>query len=323
MMASPTSKKTSWLREKLARKISGNKLEQTNDFSSSEQVQGLVECVPIDQYKKERFHDPFEEGEEDDLQENWEVLTLAKHRPAMDSNHPDGVLGQGANKPNRRNSSSQGKMSSILSSPILGGRTSSVGNRSALKQDKKSTGEMERPVSAGAALHRGTGKKKLLSVDSTTHQSSRTPSPSLGLERNSSQRSSLRRKSKENSSDVKSSSPGPRDPSPVDDDVMSQGGAFSKVRDTLRIRKGKKKKGSSTKVAYSVPELSLPNKYQDPFEPDFSENGDKMDEGSGHEFSFVSVPHYHPEYCDYCQQAAWGHHQVLKCASKYYPKYFV
>lgn len=301
-MASPTSrsKTTSWLREKFARRInSGGSTEGSTVVE--------VDSIPIERYSKTRSHDPFEEEEEEPV--DWEVLTLSRPgTTAMDSNQADG--GQSANKSSRKISGGQQtRMAGALGSPNLGGRSSVSGvTRSSLKQDKRHL-EIERPVSAGAAVQRGTGKKKLLSVNSTQNiQSGRTPSPNL--ERNTSQRSSFRRKT----SDQKSSSPGPglREASPD----PGQGSAFSKVRDTLRIRKGKKKKG--TKVAYSVPEFSFGNKYQDPFEtlPDYGESDDKIDEGMGHEFSFVNVPHHHPEYCDYCQQAAWGHHQVLKCTSK-------
>ena len=293
-MASPTSKSksTSWLREKFVKRSGGT--EESNLRGTIDIVD--IEFIPIKRYNKNISHDQIEE--------DWEVLTLTRPRASMDSNQIDGVLGQGANKTSRK-TSGQNRMASVLASPNLGGRSSVAGiTRSSLKQERKSDRDIiDRPVSAGAAVQRSTGKKKILSVNSTQNiHSGRTPSPNL--ERNS-LRSSFRRKT----GDQKSSSPGPREVSPD-----SQGSAFSKVRDTLRIRKGKTKK--SSKVAYSVPEFNFGNKYQDPFEslPDFDD--DKPDEGTGHEFNFVNVPHHHPEYCDYCQQAAWGHHQVLKCTSK-------
>ncbi len=106
--------------------------------------------------------------------------------------------------------------------------------------------------------------------------------------------------------------------------------AFDKVRDTLRISRPKKKKGKGKKLAYSIvvdpsqlstPEINLqePDKYQDPFETSFDENGDqekKMD----HVFKPASIPHNKPEYCDHCGDMAWGlYRQVLKCSSELNP----
>lgn len=285
-MSSPTSTKTSWLREKLSRRTSVINLSVTNSTL-------LTEVEPV----------PFEEDINQDSVDltDWEVLTLAKSRTT--NMEPDGR--QSTSASGRKVSGGQSKFG-VLSSPILGSRSSSVVSRPSIKQDKKFDKDfLERPLSAGPVVHRSTSKKKLLTVNNSP--SNRTPSP--GLERSSSQRSSQRHKSRDNQ---KMSSPGPREISPVGND---QGSAFSKVRDTLRIRKIKKKASSSKMAAYSVPVLDLPNKYQDPFEPDLSGH-DVSDEGTGHEFNFVNVPHYHPEYCDHCQQAAWGHHQVLKCNSK-------
>ena len=101
--------------------------------------------------------------------------------------------------------------------------------------------------------------------------------------------------------------------------------AFEKVRDTLRISRPKKKKKG--KLAYSIvvnpgelstPEINLhdPNKYEDPFETSYAENGDP-DQGKDHDFKPVSIPHNKPEYCDRCGDVAWGlYRQVLKCSSK-------
>ena len=71
------------------------------------------------------------------------------------------------------------------------------------------------------------------------------------------------------------------------------------------------------RLEYSIPELNMPHKYQDPFEsqPTFTDDEDSG-EGMGHEFDYVSVPHNKPQYCDHCDQTAWGHHQVLKCTSE-------
>ena len=299
-MASPTSKKTSWLKEKLTRRISGNQSKSSFDQQSFEEDSlGKFEIVQLGEDPLS-IVDPFTEQ---DYRGSWEILTLEKQKKSviMNSNQSDGVSGQGANKTNKKTS---GGGSKVLMSPILGGRVSTGGIRSALKQDKKPSPEMERPVSAGAALHKSTGnKKKYLSTDQ--HTNSRTPSPNF--EKGSPHRSSFKRKVGAN-----------RENSPIEDDQVNQAGNFSKVRDTLRIRKGKKK---STKVAqYSVPELNLPNKYHDPFEAstDFGETNDTSN-GLGHEFSVVNIPHNKPEYCDHCQQAAWGHHGVLKCISELNP----
>ena len=103
--------------------------------------------------------------------------------------------------------------------------------------------------------------------------------------------------------------------------------AFEKVRDTLRISRPKKKKKAKGKLAYSIvvdpaqmstPEISLhePDKYQDPFETSFAENGD-AEKRMDHVFKPASIPHNKPEYCDHCGDMAWGlYRQVLKCSSK-------
>ncbi len=288
-MASPPINKTSWLREKLTRRTSGQ----------SKQV-----VVEQDEEDFEFVGENIVTKATHDLEGGWEVLTLAKqknmNRTTLDANHTDGVLLQGGNKSGRKISGNN-----KLMSPILGGRSGGI--RSALKHDKKSIGDMAdtRPASAGANIHRSTSnKKKLLTADGYP-QNSRTPSP--GMERNTSTRSSFKRKGVV--TPVKESSPSDIDHSP------SIGGNFSKIRDTLRIRKGKKK---STKVAqYSVPELNFPMKYEDPFDvyADFGETPD-ISGSSGHNFVSVDVPHHKPEYCDHCQQATMGHNQTLKCTSK-------
>ncbi len=97
-------------------------------------------------------------------------------------------------------------------------------------------------------------------------------------------------------------------------------GSFAKVRDTLRIRRTKKRKkvGGVNYAAhqYSAPEINLhnPSKYQDPFEAGFTESTEET--GKGHEFKTVSIPHNKPEYCDHCGDNAWGYRQVLRCTSK-------
>ena len=103
--------------------------------------------------------------------------------------------------------------------------------------------------------------------------------------------------------------------------------AFEKVRDTLRISRPKKKKKAKGKLAYSIvvdpgqmstPEINLqePDKYQDPFETSYAENGD-MEKKMDHVFKPASIPHNKPEYCDHCGDMAWGlYRQVLKCERK-------
>ena len=101
--------------------------------------------------------------------------------------------------------------------------------------------------------------------------------------------------------------------------------AFSKVRDTLKISKAKKKARKKKGAAYSVDpvEINFPasTKYQDPFEapPSYT---DSMEVSSSskvqsHDFRPVSIPHNKPEYCDHCGETAWGlYRQVLKCSSE-------
>lgn len=304
-MSSPTSTKTSWLKEKLTRRISGS-----SDLSVTNSA--VIESVSIEEYTKTRLQSTSEVNtttEQDPFDEprDWEVLTLVKStRQHSSMDQTDGSVFGGHSSPSGRKTSGQAK---ALASPILGGRYSVAGvNRSSTRQDKKTSLDTDRPASAGAVVHRNTSsKKKLLSVNSTSGSSARSPSP--GLERSPSQKNRSRE-------GHKLSSPGLRDSSPVNGD---QAGSFSKVRDTLRIRKVKKKGKPTKAAAYSVPVLDIPNKYQDPFEPEFNMHDDKTAEegGTGHEFSFIiNVPHYQPQYCDYCQQVAWGHHQVLKCSSK-------
>ena len=112
------------------------------------------------------------------------------------------------------------------------------------------------------------------------------------------------------------------------DDEEPGSSAFEQIRDTLRISRPKKKKGKGKKLAYSIvvdpvqmstPEITLqePDKYQDPFETSYAENGEaekKMD----HIFKPASIPHNKPEYCDHCGDMAWGlYRQVLKCSSEF------
>ncbi len=289
-MASPTTtNKTSWLKDKLTRRVSGQSSKSNSSFEDNS-LDDFEHVLP-GKYPLGSIAD------------DWEVLTLAKqknndmNRTTMESNHTDGVAVQGGNKYFRKTSNN-----SKIVSPILG----RGGIKSALKQQEKKP-EMDRPASAGANAQKSTtNKKKLLTAD---YNNSRTPSP--GMDRTNSQRSSFRRKGV--ITPVKESSP-------IDMDHYSgnTGSNFSKIRDTLRIRKGKKK---STKVAqYSVPELNFPYKYEDPFDvsTEFSDSHDSAEAGASHEFIQIDVPHHKPEYCDHCQQSSWGHNQTLKCTSESY-----
>ena len=317
-MASPPVKKTSWLKEKLSKKSSLGSISH----SATNDVQPFDISAASRHFKAQHpspdLQDPFENGGDDD----WTVLTLEKKkgpsssdRGAMDSNHTDGVSLQGANK--SRKSSSGVRMSSPVMGKRIAGGTPAAGNaiKSALKPEKKD-GTSDRSSSAGSGggsgatvVRRHSGRRKLLAVDQADQRNgSRSVSPNALDKSHGSRRKN------------KAVSPGPSSPM---DDSSSTGGyqesAFAKVRDTLRIQKVKKKKKGSTKqvMQYSVPDFAPSSKYQDPFEaqPSFAENGDEPD-ATGHEFSYINIPHNHPEYCDHCGQNAWGHHQVLKCTSE-------
>ena len=98
--------------------------------------------------------------------------------------------------------------------------------------------------------------------------------------------------------------------------------SFSKVRDTLKITRPKKRKGKG--LSYSVVPgdadvSSNPSKYQDPFEASYNahDTSDEFKLGQGHDFKPVSISHNKPEYCDHCSEMAWGHYrQVVKCSSE-------
>lgn len=275
-MASPTASKTSW-RSKITRRIN---LQQKDALSPGSEE----DTVSLDEFETISLDEVH--NNKGGIGEDWEILT-------MDSNHTDG--GGGTKSSYRKISGNNIK----LSSPILGRGPL----KSAMKQDKK---DMERPSSAGANSQRSTNssnnRRKLLTTPDSYLGSNRTPSPNV-------ERKSSFKRSKG------IVTPGGKESSPSGelDSINSGGSNFSKLRDTLKIRKGKKK---STKVAqYSVPELNFPLKYEDPFDisPDFSENST---ETTGHEFILIDVPHHKPEYCDHCQSASWGHNQTLKCTSK-------
>ena len=106
----------------------------------------------------------------------------------------------------------------------------------------------------------------------------------------------------------------------------SSSSAFEQVKDTLQIRRPKKKKKG--KLSYSIvvdpaplsPEIHLDNsegKYHDPFETSYTENGE-LEQKVEHDFKPASIPHNKPEYCDQCGDTAWGlYRQVLKCTSEF------
>ncbi|XP_064407242.1 uncharacterized protein LOC135352063 isoform X3 [Halichondria panicea] len=100
---------------------------------------------------------------------------------------------------------------------------------------------------------------------------------------------------------------------------MDDSSLASKIRDTLRISRPKKKGTKGKGLAYSIAPVEInmnaSSKCQDPFETSCSEGTDAK-ASQDHNFKPVSIPHNKPEYCDVCGEIAWGlYRQVLKCAS--------
>lgn len=309
-MATHNSKQTSssWLK-----KIIGTGAKENSDSPEEACEEFEVVTVTPPQSDREKKHKKRGGGGEEEGLEDWEILTLAdrkggKNKPtAMEQT--DGLFGQGANKVIRRTSASKG-------SPQ--GSRSPGGLKSALKQDRREPHDRDRDHSPSPSSIKRTpsGRRRLIGVAQTTDQiqmsGTRSVSPVGGA--------SDKKTTKKKKESLKTSSPlPPAAPATQDkeDGMMGQNSSFSKVRDTLRIRKGKKKKQINKVMQYSIPELNMPQKYQDPFEsqPSFTDD-EENGEGMGHEFDYVSVPHNKPQYCDHCGQTAWGHHQVLKCTSE-------
>ena len=262
------------------------------------------------------------------------VLT---NREEDDMEHTDGLFDRlrGAKKGDKVDGSKNSIPANRAASPGLGGRKTSVGSR--LKPDG---GRLARPGSPQPLQRRssGRGRPKLDVYDHVNGQASpRSTSPS----RTSS--FSGRRKTSSNNQPARTDSPSPGDrrhdhmkqghqngkngrSSPANLSSATGESAFSKVRDTLKISKAKKKlrkkKGSS---AYSVApvEINFPpesmTKYQDPFEAQasFTDSTEVVPHTQSHDFKPVSIPHNKPEYCDHCGETAWGlYRQVLKCSSE-------
>ena len=297
----PTS--SSWFKKFIGGKETDSGEEACEEF----EIVAVSRSPEVKKNRKKRG------GEEED----WEILTLGDRKgsasgkdkqAAMDSNQTDGLFGQGVNKMIRRTSGGNKG-----SSPQSG--RSSAGLKSALKPDSHRKEDRERDHSPSPASVRRTpsGRRKLVGVVASpdSAQMSGTRSVSPGLDKKTTTKK--KKEPAKSASPLPPASPGPQDK----EDGMTSQSSFSKVRDTLRIRKGKKKKQINKVAQYSIPELNMPNKYQDPFEsqPTFTDDEDSG-EGMGHEFDYVSVPHNKPQYCDHCGQTAWGHHQVLKCTSK-------
>lgn len=271
---------------------------------------------------------------------------------AADMEHTDGLLDRfrGSRKPDKVDGgASGGKSSPAGASPPsagVGSRKSSFGSR--LRPD---TNRVTRPGSPQALQRRssGRGRAKLdphdaLSVAANGHASPRSVSPTRSSRRKASSGSNPpsrnespnlsepRKMSQGSSHEVHSglhvkqthhqNGKNSRNGSPAGSPSPGGESAFSKVRDTLKISKAKKKLKKKKGAAYSVDpvEINFPaTKYQDPFEaqPSFTDSLDVASKAQSHDFRPVSIPHNKPEYCDHCSETAWGlYRQVLKCSSE-------
>jgi hypothetical protein len=259
--------------------------------------------------------------------------------------HTDGLLDRfrGAKRADKADGSASGKSSPAAGasppSTGIGSRKSSFGSR--LRPDGN---KVTRPGSPQPLQRRssGRGRSKLdahghdsLAVAANGHASprsvsptrsprrkpshggsnppSRNESPNLSEPRKTSGHSGLHVKHHhQNGKNSRGGSP----PSPGGES------AFSKVRDTLKISKAKRKLRKKKGSAYSVDpvEINFPaTKYQDPFEtqPSYTDSLEVVSKAQSHDFKPVSIPHNKPEYCDHCSETAWGlYRQVLKCSSE-------
>ena len=258
--------------------------------------------------------------------------------------HTDGLLDRlrGAKRADKVDGSASGKSSPAAGasppSTGIGSRKTSFGSR--LRPDSN---KITRPGSPQLLQRRssGRGRAKLdphdsLAVAANGHASPRSVSPT---------RSSSRRKQSGSNPPSRNESPNLSEPRKISGGLhvkqkqhqngkSSRGGspagspspggesAFSKVRDTLKISKAKKKLKKKKGSAYSVDpvEINFPStKYQDPFEtqPSYTDSLEVTSKAQSHDFRPVSIPHNKPEYCDHCSETAWGlYRQVLKCSSK-------
>ena len=252
----------------------------------------------------------------------------------IDGPQMESTLSPTANGGSTENIPGSSRKKQSKSSPSLGPRSSSVsGNRSSRLTGQSSPSSLQRRASG-----RGTRPANLEVVQNgRSSMRSASPGRSLSSGRSASPNRVGSQHSKKSSlSTVRTISP--VSPSPHDTqgqtssqqnggtktstDPRDESSLASKIRDTLRISRPKKKKGSKGKgLAYSVTpveiNLNASSKYNDPFETSYAENGDdKL--GQGHDFKAAKIPHNKPEYCDHCGETAWGlYRQVLKCSSEF------
>ena len=270
----------------------------------------------------------------------------------VDMDHADGFLDRvrGSKRGERSDGVASGKSSPAAgaSPPSIGSRKSSFGSRLKAEGSKSTRPGSPQPLQRRPS---GRGRPKLDPHDSLSpangHASPRSVSPT---------RSSSRRKQSSSSNPPsRNESPNLSDPrklgqqghevhsglhvkqthqngkngrsgSPASSPSPGSGpgsgeSAFSKVRDTLKISKAKKKHKKKKGAAYSVDpvEINFP-KYQDPFEaqPSYTDSLEMPSKSQSHDFRPVSIPHNKPEYCDHCSETAWGlYRQVLKCSSEF------
>ncbi len=245
----------------------------------------------------------------------------------IEDSEMDGVT-NGDGTPTTRKKS-VGSKSSLLSSPSLGTRSSSVSGKAT-----KSTG-------SPSSLHRSSSsrgrKPNTLEVTPNGRSNGRSASPgrsisgpgkSSGLGRSSSPNRSPLPKKSSMSSSRSTSSPVPGQSHAQQNGTkstteMDESSLGSKIRDTLRISRPKKKKGTKGKgLAYSITPVEInmnaSSKYQDPFETSFADSSDGKS-GEDHDFKPASTPHNKPECCDVCGVTSSGlYRQVLKCSSKWW-----
>ncbi len=284
---------------------SANRKSQTNNLSS-----WFSSIIPSPGHQGSAKEDSSRDRELKNISdEDWCVI---------EDSEMDGVTnGEGTRK----------KSVSSKSSPSLGPRSSSVsgkttrstlGSPSSLKRTSSSRGRKPNTLEVtqnGRPNGRTNGRST--SPGRSISNPGRSGSPSRG--------SPLPKKSSMTSS-RSISSPVPRQSQAQQNDSklaaeMDDSSLASKIRDTLRISRPKKKKGSKGKgLAYSVTPVEInmnaSSKYQDPFETSFADSADGK-VGQDHDFKPVSIPHNKPEYCDVCGETASSlYRQVLKCSSE-------
>lgn len=256
----------------------------------------------------------------------------------IDGSSMESTLSATANGGSTENIPGSTKKKQSKSSPSLGTRSSSVSVRSSRLTGQSSPSSLQRRASG-----RGSRPTNLEVVQNgrTTTRSASPGRSSSGGRSGSPNRGSSQHGKKSSLSTGRTASPvssSPHDTQGQTQTSSQQNGGTkssdkpidprdesslaSKIRDTLRISRPKKKKGSKGKgLAYSITpveiNLNASPKYNDPFETSYAENGDdKL--GQGHDFKAAKIPHNKPEYCDHCGETAWGlYRQVLKCSSEF------